>query len=89
MKGNPEKKRRVLLNRELEGKPARALPVPTSTPRNTDGMVTATGWWDNNGGQPEQLSGGSGLLFAVRKHIMRKKVRTCLTELRGTSALLL
>jgi len=48
---DPQQKRRVLLSRESKGKPARALPVPTSTPRNTEaalpwGMVAATGWWE-------------------------------------------
>jgi hypothetical protein len=39
MKRNPQKKRRVLLSRESVGEPARALPVPTSTPRNTEAAL--------------------------------------------------
>jgi len=61
MEMNPQKKRSVLLIRESEDEPARALPVPTSTPRYTEaglrrGMVAATGLWDGSSSQAEQGS---------------------------------
>lgn len=72
MERNPQKKRKILLSRESEGEPARALPVPTSTPRNTEAAL----WRDMTGWQP-QAGGGTAAVAKQSRGAVGVRRRWC------------